>query len=139
MRHALVQPVDAAGDRIVDQEKDDHRGGEDDRPAIGLAGHDLRLAHQLGHGDGRGDGAVLDGEDQQRAERRQHADQRLRQDDGPHRGKRGHAKRQGGAHLARPHRRQTGADGLRHVGAEMDAERQNAGGDRAQMIADQER
>ena len=50
-----------------------------------------------------------------------------------------HAERQRRAHLAGPDRGQAGADGLGHVGAEMDAERQHAGGDRAQRMADQER
>ena len=97
---APVEPVDAARDRIAEQEVDQHRAGVDLERPEGLAGHDLRLPHQLGHGDHRGDGAVLDRDHQQRAERRQHADQRLRQDDRAHRLRAAHAERQRRPHLA---------------------------------------
>ena len=59
MRDTAVEAIDAARHRIAEQEIDDHQRRVDLERTVGLAGDDLRLPHQLGHGDRRpGDRAV---------------------------------------------------------------------------------
>ena len=60
---------------------------------------------------------------------RQHADQRLRQDDRAERLEPAHAEGERRLHLVAAHGGEAGAHRLAHIGAEMDAEPGDAGGD----------
>ena len=71
MSKPAVGPVDAASDRIADYEEDDHREAVELERKIGVADQNLGLANELGHRNDRGDGAVLDGDDEKRSQGRQ--------------------------------------------------------------------
>src|SRR5258705_2742195 len=121
MGEAAVEPVDTAGQRIAEQEIGNHRRRVELEGAKRLPGDDLGLAQQFGNGNDRGDGTVLDGEYAQGPQRWQHANERLRQDDGAHSLEAAHAESQGSVHLRLTDGGQTGPDGLGHVGAKVNA------------------
>ena len=75
----------------------------------------------------------------ERAERRHHADQRLRQDDGADRLQTAHAERQSRLHLIASDRGEPRPDGLRDIGAEMDAEADDPGRHRVERAPDHQR
>src|SRR5215470_13117810 len=120
MRDASIDAIDAARHWKEDHEIDEHREAVDLDWLKALTRERFRLPHELRYGDHRGDRGVLDSDRQQRAERWQHAHERLRQHDAPQDLRARHAERQRSAGLAWPHRFDAGTEDLRGIRGEMD-------------------
>ena len=93
----------------------------------------------MSSGTAPGDRGVLDGDRQQRSERRQHAHDRLRKQDAAHELGARHAERERRASLSRPHRFDAGTHDLRSVGRQMHGQADQCGGERGHRDAGDDR
>ena len=132
-----LTPVEAARQRRLKRAhrpRDDERhgeiehedGGERHQRVAGLGAHDLRLEGHVGERDQRDDGGRLQQLDGVVAEGRQHEQQRLRQDDVAHGLPAAEVERDAGFMLRAADRLDRAAHHLGAIGADIEAERQNA-------------
>ena len=96
----------------------------------------LILVHELGHGDDREDHRLLGEDDREVDEGGERRDEAEGQEDAADDGGLGHADGAGGLDLARRHGAEAGAEDLGEVGAAVDGETEDAGGERVEAEAD---